>query len=189
MQLVSNSSFSSRSILALSFALILSASGLVRAGGGNAGAISGLDADGKAVTVNAPGRVTIVLYTNPDLEDDSRKLSLALDSYRSKPHFMFVRVVDLRGGVPPQMRGIVRGNIRKEQAKEDQRLKKAGIGASSSAPIIADYTGSTLNAIGWDSLYDQVHLVIYDPKGREVKRLTNVTSAQEMTKALDSVLM
>ena len=48
----------------------------------------------------AKGHYTVVMYTNPDLEDASRKMSLALDPYRSRSDFTFVRVVDLRGDVP-----------------------------------------------------------------------------------------
>ena len=84
----------------------------------------------KAVAVNGAGHYTVVMYTNPDLEDASRKMTLALDPYRSRSDFTLLRVVDLRGDVPPEMRGIVRVQIRKEQAKEDMRLKKAGVVAA-----------------------------------------------------------
>ena len=152
-------------------------------------AIKGQDVDGQSVAVNGKGHYTVVMYTNPDLEDASRKMTLALDSYRSRSDFAFVRVVDLRGGVPPEMRSIVRVQIRKEQAKEAVRLKKDGVSAvASRAPIIPDFSGSTLNALGWDSIYDQVHLVVYDRQGHEIKRLANVSSAKQMTKVVDSVL-
>ena len=150
--------------------------------------ISGQDADGHAVAVNGKGHFTVVMYTNPDLEDASRKMSLALDPYRSRSDFSFVRVVDLRGDVPPSMRSMVRGDIRKEQVKEALRLKKAGVASSNSAPIIPDFSGSTLNALGWDSVYDQVHLVVYDTNGHEIKRLESVTDAKQMTRVVDSIL-
>ncbi len=151
-------------------------------------AISGQDVNGHEVSLNAKGHFTVVMYTNPDLEDASRKMSLALDPYRSRSDFTFVRVVDLRGDVPATMRGMVRGDIRKEQDKELARLKKAGVSSSNAAPIIPDFSGSTLNALGWDSTYDQVHLVVYDTHGHEVKRLESVTDAKQMTKAVDSIL-
>jgi hypothetical protein len=168
--------------------LMASFPGMARAAGSAAVSISGQDADGHAVAVNGKGHYTVVMYTNPDLEDASRKMSLALDPYRSRSDFTFVRVVDLRGGVPPSMRGMVRVDIRKEQAKESARLKKAGVSASNSAPIIPDFSGSTLNALGWDSVYDQVHLVVYDTHGHEVKRLESVTDARQMTRMVDSIL-
>jgi hypothetical protein len=127
------------------------------------------------------------MYTNPDLEDASRAMTLALDPYRSRSDFTLVRVVDLRGGVPPEMRGIVRVQIRKEEAKEAIRLKKVG-GEGSPAPIIPDFSGSTLDALGWDSVYDQVHLVVYDPKGNEIRRVANVSDPKQVTKVVDSIL-
>jgi hypothetical protein len=85
--------------------------------------IQGQDVDGHAVAVNGKGHYTVVMYTNPDLEDESRAMTLAMDPYRSRSDFALIRVVDLRGDVPPQMRGVVRGQIRKEMARENKRLK------------------------------------------------------------------
>src|SRR5277367_4505104 len=65
------------------------------------GSISGQDVNGRSVAVNGKGHYTVVMYTNPDLEDASRKMTLALDPYRSRSDFTLVRVVDLRGDVPP----------------------------------------------------------------------------------------
>jgi hypothetical protein len=162
---------------------------VARAGGKVQVSISGQDVNGRAVAVNGKGHFTVVMYTNPDLEDDSRKMTLALDPYRSRSDFTLVRVVDLRGNVPPQMRSMVRVEIRKEQAKESARLKKAGVSAGGDqSPIIPDFSGSTLNALGWDSVYDKVHLVVYDTHGHEVKRLESVTDAKQVTRAVDSIL-
>jgi hypothetical protein len=151
-------------------------------------AIKGDDVNGHRVAVNGPGHYTVVVYTNPDLEDISRAVTLALDSFRSRPDFTLVRVVDLRGGVPPEMRGIVRVQIRKEEAKEADRLKKAGVASADPAPIIPDFSGSTLDALGWGSTYDEVHVVVYDTHGHEIKRLANVSDPKQVTQVVESVL-
>jgi hypothetical protein len=150
--------------------------------------INAQDVNGHQVAVNGKGHYTLVIYTNPDLEDESRAVTLALDPYRSRLNFTLIRVVDLRGNVPPEMRGIVRVQIREELAKENKRLKKAGVDVSNQAPIIPDFSGSTLDALGWDGVYDQVHLVVYDPSGHEIKRLANVSSAAQVTRVVDSIL-
>jgi hypothetical protein len=167
--------------------LVVCSPNLVRAG--TMAPISGQDANGRDVAVNGRGHYTVVMYTNPDLEDASRKMTLALDPYRSRSDFALVRVVDLRGDVPPSMRSMVRVEIRKELAKEAVRLKKAGVSSSNSeSAIIPDFSGSTLNALGWDSVYDQVHLVVYDTHGHEIKRMESVTDAKQMTRMVDSIL-
>jgi hypothetical protein len=186
---VSFVAFLPQSCALILLALVAGSLGTARASDGGQTAISGQDVNGHSVAVNGKGHYTVVMYTNPDLEDASRKMTLALDPYRSRSNFTLVRVVDLRGDVPPEMRGIVRVQIRKEQAKESARLKKAGVPASSNpAPIIPDFSGSTLDALGWDSVYDQVHLVVYDTHGHEIKRLESVTDAKQMTKVVDSIL-
>jgi hypothetical protein len=150
--------------------------------------ISGQDVNGAPVALNGTGHYTLVMYTNPDLEDASRQVTVALDSYRSRSDFKFVRVVDLRGGVPSEMRPMVRVQIRQEQAREGLRLKKAGVAGGDKAPIIPDFSGSTLNALGWDSIYDKVHVVMYDPKGHEIKRLADVSDPKAVRKVVESVL-
>jgi hypothetical protein len=158
-----------------------------RAGGQ---AIQGQDVNGHPVSVNGAGHYTVVMYTNPDLEDESREMTLALDPFRSRSDFAFIRVVDLRGDVPPEMRGLVRGQIRKEMVREDKRLKEQrGItDASANAPIIPDFSGSTLDALGWDTVYSQVHLVVYDRHGHEIKRLADVSDPKELTKVMGDIL-
>jgi hypothetical protein len=153
-------------------------------------AIQGQDVDGHAVAVNGSGHYTVVMYTNPDLEDESRQMTLAMDIFRSRSDFSLIRVVDLRGDVPPEMRGIVRGQIRKEMVREDKRLKdQRGIEhASANAPIIPDFSGSTLDALGWDSVYSQVRLVVYDRQGHEIKRLADVSDPKELTRVMGDIL-
>lgn len=169
-------------------ALLLSIFSL--AGRAGAAPIQGLDVDGHDVAVNGNGHYTVVMYTNPDLEDESRQMTLAMDPYRSRSDFSLVRVVDLRGDVPPQMRGLVRGQIRKETVREDKRLQQQrGIAkASARAPIIPDFSGATLNALGWDSTYSQIHVVVYDQHGKEIKRLADVSDPKELTKTLGAIL-
>ena len=152
--------------------------------------IQGQDVNGRAVAVNGRGHYTVVMYTNPDLEDDSRAMTLALDPFRSRSDFAFIRVVDLRGDVPPGMRGLVRGQIRKEMVREDARLKEQrGIAhASNHAPIIPDFSGSTLDALGWDSVYSQIHLVVYDTHGNEIKRLADVSDPKQLTRMMSDIL-
>jgi hypothetical protein len=155
----------------------------------SAAPINAQDVNGHPVAVNGKGHYTVVMYTNPDLEDESREVTLALDPYRSRSDFALVRVVDLRGDVPPDMRGMVRVQIREEMVKETKRLKKAGVAVSgNAAPIIPDFSGSTLDALGWNSVYDQVHMVFYDPSGHEIKRLEKVSSAAQVTRVVDSIL-
>ena len=67
-------------------------------------------------------------------------------------------------------------------------MKKAGVASGNQAPIIPDFSGSTLDALGWNSVYDQVHLVVYDPHGHEIKRLESVTDAKQMTRVVNGIL-
>jgi hypothetical protein len=162
---------------------------LLSAGTGHAATIMGQDANGAQIAINGTGHYTLVVYMNPDLEDESRKISIALDPYHARSNVQFIRVIDLRGGVPPAMRGIVRNHIRDEEAAEAARQKKAGISPSDlPSAIIPDFSGSPLDDLGWTKIYDHICFVIFNPQGKEVKRMSNVTSPSQVTAALNSVL-
>lgn len=151
------------------------------------------DVDNHSVALNVPGQYSLVMYTNPDLEDTSRQITSALDDFRGRRDFHFVRVVDLRGGLPPAARLVVQAQIDSEIDKENDRLKpiyaKGGVSpvTRSLAPIIPDYSGTTLDKLGWKETYDQVHLVIYDKAGQEVKRL-DTADADKVTQLMQSLL-
>jgi hypothetical protein len=74
--------------------------------------------------------------------------------------------------------------------KENKRLKtqRGIVNASARAPIIPDFSGSTLDALGWDSLYTQIHLVVYDRHGKEIKRLADVSDPKQLTKVVGDIL-
>jgi hypothetical protein len=145
-----------------------STGGAATPGGVNSASINGEDVDGRPVAVNNRGHYTVVMYTNPDLQDESRQMTPALDPFRARSGFALIRVVDLRGNVPPQMRGIANARAR--------------------APIIPDFSGSTLDALGWDSTYSQIHLVVYDEHGKEIKRLADASDPQAVAKTVGGIL-
>ncbi|HSI84932.1 MAG: hypothetical protein ACAI35_16755 [Candidatus Methylacidiphilales bacterium] len=153
-------------------------------------AVSATDADGRSVALNAPGKISVVLYLNGDLEDESRKVSQGLDGYIGRGDFQCVRVVDLRGDVPPVARQSVQKETLKQLDREATRLtsvyKKHGFSGSPRQDLstILDFQGSTLKALGWNQKASSVMAIIYNKKGDEVKRLDSVTSAGQITSAI-----
>ena len=83
----------------------------------------------------APGHYTLVMYTNPDLEDDSRKVTVALDSYRSR--FLILNLCGwsiCAAGFPRRCGRWCAGKSARSRCNEGLRLKKAGVAGGDKAP-------------------------------------------------------
>ncbi len=143
--------------------------------------IQAQDVDGQWRTLPPKGRFTIVMYTNADLESESKTLSKTLDPYRGAQDFLFMQIVDLRGEIPGIARRMAEKQIRKELDIEATRVKpfyvKNGSKADprSNLSTIVDYGGSYLARFNWDDRVEMVRFVIYNSKGVEIRRLDNTS--------------
>lgn len=179
------STFLSLSAFILAAAALLSTA---RAG------VSVQDVDGKAQSIPAPGRLSIVMYTNADLEQESKALSKTLDPYRGARNFMFYQVVDLRGEIPGIARRMAEKQIRKELDIEAARVKpfyaKNGSSANPRADLstVVDYGGSVLSAFGWNDRVEMVRFVIYDSNGNVVRRIDDTKNVQSVASYFRSLL-
>jgi hypothetical protein len=153
-----------------------------------------VDVDGRAVRLNSPGKITLLMYTNPDLEDETRTIVKALDPFRTKSDFGFVRVVDLSGGVPLEVRTIVRMQIREQQDKENVRLaplyKEVGITSlnRSMSPIVPDFSGDVIKSLRLEPGASHVQAIIFDRSGHEIKRFDDVSDSSTLPAALSSLI-
>ena len=70
--------------------------------------------DGKAVTIDPPSGVSLVVYTNGDLASETRELTSAVNALHPPKNFQIVRIIDLRGDVTPAVRPTVTKRIKSE---------------------------------------------------------------------------
>lgn len=136
--------------------------------------------DGKTVTIDPPKGVSLVVYTNGDLEKETRTLTKSLDNLRPRSDFQLVRIIDLRGDVAPAVRNVVSKKIRRELGKETARLKPVYEAAGNKGDpandmnTIADFSGSTLRRVGWDHYSENLQAIVYK-NGKEVKRFSGAS--------------
>lgn len=127
------------------------------------------------------GRLTIVMYTNADLEQESKALSKALDQFRGQSDFMFIQVVDLRGDIAPIARRMVEKQIRKELDLEAARVKPfyakyhSNKDPRADLSTIADYGGTVLDSLGWSDRVDTVRFIVYNSQGVALRRIDNTS--------------
>ena len=136
------------------------------------------DATGRAVEVNPKGAVSLVIYTNADLEEETRALNRQLDPLKGSENFRIIRVVDLRGEVPAAARRVVEKQIQKEDEAEAKRAEKFykkknnHRNPRSDMATVPDYSGGALRKLNWNKWSDDIQIVVYNRSGKEVKRQT-----------------
>ncbi len=152
------------------------------------------DVDAQRQAIPRPGRLTIVMYTNADLETESKALSKTLDPYRGAKDFMFLQVVDLRGSIAPIARRLVEKQIRKELDTEATRVKpfyvKNGSSANPRANLatMVDYGGSTLAALGWSDRVEKVRFIVYSSNGKVIRRIDDTGDVKAVAAQFRSLL-
>lgn len=153
----------------------------------DAAPIQAQDVDGQWRTLPPKGRLTIVMYTNADLETESKALNKILDPYRGAQDFLFIQIVDLRGEIPGIARRMAEKQIRKELDTEATREKpfyaKNGSKADPRANLstVVDYGGSYLDRFNWEDRSETVRFAIYNAKGVEIRRIDNTTDSKAVT--------
>jgi hypothetical protein len=152
------------------------------------------DVDGNARILPPKGRLTIVMYTNADLEQESKALSKLLDPYRGAKDFLFVQIVDLRGEIPAIARRMAEKQIRDELDIEATRVKPFYVKNGSSAnprtnlSTIVDYGGSALSRFDWNERVEKVRFAIYSADGRLLQRIDDTQNLPAVSEKFRSLL-
>lgn len=174
-------------------ALFLASAVLPLAAAEDTAPISVQDVDGQWRTLPPKGRLTVVMYTNADLEQESKALSKTLDPYRGTQDFMFYQIVDLRGEIPGIARRMAEKQIRKELDIEAARTKpfyvKNGSKTDprSTLATIVDYGGSSLKQFNWSDRVEMVRFVIYNANGVPIRRIDNTQDVQSVASYFKSL--
>lgn len=136
--------------------------------------ISATDADGRPVVLNAPGKVTAVISSSPETQDQTRAAGRVLDVYRGRADFQLVIVVDLRGSFAGIVPGIVKGRMRDELDKEAVRLTpayRANGNAKNPRPdmeSVPDFDGTVSKPLGWAETPGKLRVVLFGPDGIKI---------------------
>jgi hypothetical protein len=138
--------------------------------------LSVTDADGKVWTLNAPGRVTVIIGNSPASAQAARDCGKALDEFQGRPDFRALVVVDLRGSLAHFAQGYTRYRMRHDLNAEAVRITpwyrrnhnlsdpRRDIGA------VADFDGSVCDPLGWPRDVPGLRVVIFDKTGNVTAR-------------------
>jgi len=138
--------------------------------------VTGVDADGRAVWVNQPGRITVVLATNEHSQDQARAAGQSLYPFQGRPDFKFIVVADLRDSIARWVPSLVISRTRVTLDHEALQLKpyflKNGNKSDprKSSCVIPDFSGTICPQLGWAKPSSWLRVILFDADGREIKR-------------------
>ena len=137
------------------------------------------DVDGRERELNATGRVTAVIYSNPQVQDWTRQAGKALDEFQGRRDFRIVVVVDLRGTMADWAPGYTVRRMQRDLDAEAQRVlpfyKKNDNGSDPRQDMsaVADFKGEVCRRLGWQKPLPHHRVVIFGKNGLEAAREEN----------------
>ena len=156
--------------------------------------VRAVDVDGKARILNAKGRVTVVLYSNQDVQDDTRDAGKSLDPFQGLENFRSVVVVDLRGSLANWAPGYTQRTMVRDLDKEAARIRpfylKNGSQRDSRPDVsaVADFKGEVCRKLGWLTTVETMRVIVFDAQGMEVQRWENIKDYKPLQQLLGRLL-
>jgi hypothetical protein len=140
--------------------------------------------DGKEFTLNQAGRVTVVLYSCPAVQDRTREAGKAVYEFQGRDDFRVAVVVDLRGSLAPLAKGYTARRMKADLDEEAKRVKPFYLkNGNTSDPrpnfaAFADFDGALSKRLGWKEPQNQMRVVIFDRNGNEAGRWADLGAGE-----------
>jgi hypothetical protein len=153
--------------------------GVLAAGGTGHAARIVTDADGVQRRLDTPGRVTAVIYSNPQIQEWTRQAGQALDEFQGRPDFRIVVIVDLRGTMADWAPGYTVRRMKRDLDAEARRVApfyaKNGNSADPRPELSAvpDFKGEASVGVGWNKPGALRRVIVFGKDGAEVHREEN----------------
>ena len=156
--------------------------------------IQAIDVDGKTLVLNAQGRVTVVLYSNQSVQDDTRAAGRSLDDFQGLENFRNIVVVDLRGSLANWASGYTQRRMVRDLDKEAERIRPSYLKNGSRRDprldvcAVADFKGDTCLKLGWQTTSETMRVIVFDAGGGEVQRWENIKDYRPLQQLLGRLL-
>jgi hypothetical protein len=137
-----------------------------------AGELSGfVNCDGKTVSLNPPGNVTVILASSQPLADQTREFGRSIYGWQGREAFRVIVVVDLRKSIGTLFKGWTTGKMKADLDEEAERLipwYRANQNIKNPRGDlcgIADFTGKATEALGWGVDDTKMKVTIFGKEG------------------------
>lgn len=152
--------------------------------------ITAKDADGVERTLNQVGQVTVIVSSNPSVQERTRQAGKAMDAFQGRTDFRSIVLVDLRGTMADWAKGYTLRRMMKDLDQEALRItpayRKNGNSGNPRLAVsaVADFDGTVGLRLGWLKPKNQLRVIIFDRNGKRFREWEDLKNLSELTSAL-----
>jgi len=150
--------------------------------------------DGKIVTLNPDGKITVVMASSQPLAETTREFGRAMYPWQGLEDFRVIVVVDLRKSLGTLFKGWTVGKMKADLNEEGETLQpwfRARGNKSNPREVlcaIPDFDGKTSESLGWGADERKMKVTLFGKDGKVIWSSTDVDSSTEVTRRLVELL-
>ncbi|MDD5260281.1 MAG: hypothetical protein PHD76_00375 [Methylacidiphilales bacterium] len=164
--------------------------GMLRAGT----PIQATDVDGRVRVLNAKNQVTVILYSNQSVQDQTRAAGKSVDSFQGLENFRSVVLVDLRSSLANWAPGYAQRRMIRDLDREAERIHpfylKNGSRRDSRLDVsaVADFKGDICHQLGWEKPTKTMRVLVFDLNGAEAGRWEDLKDYRPLQELVGTLL-
>ena len=150
--------------------------------------------DGKLVTLNPEGKITVVMASSQPLAETTREFGRSMYPWQGLDDFRVIVVVDLRKSLGTLFKGWTVGKMKADLNEEGETLQpwfRARGNKSNPRDVICaipDFDGKTSESLGWGMDDRKMKVTLFGKDGMVIWSSKDVTSSSEVTRRLKELL-
>lgn len=148
------------------------------------------DADGVERSLNPAGQVTVIVSSNPSVQERTRQAGKAMDAFQGRTDFRSIVLVDLRGTMADWAKGYTLRRMVKDLDQEALRItpayrKNGNMGnPRTDVSAVADFDGTVCLQLGWLKPKNQLRVIIFDRNGKKFREWEDLKNLSELSNSL-----
>ena len=150
--------------------------------------------DGKIVTLNPEGKVTVVMASSQPLAETTREFGRAMYPWQGLDDFRVIVVVDLRKSLGTLFKAWTVGKMKADLNEEGETLQpwfRARGNMSNPREVlcaIPDFDGKTSDSLGWGADDRKMKVTLFGKDGKVIWSSKDVASSNEVSRRLTELL-
>ena len=150
--------------------------------------------DGKLVTLNPEGKITVVMASSQSLAETTREFGRSMYPWQGLDDFRVIVVVDLRKSLGTLFKGWTVGKMKADLNEEAETLQpwfRARGNRNNPREVLCavpDFDGKTSEALGWGPDDRKMKVTLFGKDGKALWSSKEVASSTEVTRRLAELL-